>query len=63
MSPSPEPPIPPPQGPGTATQVPRGSAPVLPRLTRAQREAMQANIRRLRELHEREHGGGMPPDR
>lgn len=40
---------------------------VLPRLTRAQREAMQANIRRLRELQEQEHARrdaaqGLPQD-
>lgn len=39
----------------------------LPRLTRAQREAMQANIRRLRELQDQEHARlaaarGLPPD-
>ena len=44
-----------------------GRAPALPRLTRAQREAMQANVRRLRELQEQEHARraaaqDLPPD-
>jgi hypothetical protein len=53
-SPLPPPSLPPPD----AAEVPQDSVPAsfrVPVLTRAQREAMLANVRRLRELREQEH--------